>query len=257
MQRGQKTRMRGRGPSLQESRNLQESGNLQELGTPGGRTLETVLLNPVPVRVFHWVFAACIIVLLVTGFYISRPVGSLWSSLAFMDMNLARLLHSAAAFVAIGAVIVRVYWAFFSGDYREFLLSRQDIRDLGGFARYYLFLSDHMPSRGKYNVGQKATYGSWLVVFAFQVISGLILRSPYSLVRAAGLLGGLEVVRLLHFGAAVWFLATVLVHIYLALTEDPGRLQAMVTGYVRVPVAAVPAESLVEGGAAMDESEYK
>ncbi|HHV62897.1 MAG TPA: DUF4405 domain-containing protein [Firmicutes bacterium] len=206
---------------------------MRKLGT-GTREFKKVLLNPAPVRIFHWTFATCIIILLATGFYISRPV----DIIAFMDMNLARLLHSSAAFVAMAAVVVRVYWALFSGDYREFLIPSQDIRDLGGFFRYYLFVSDHMPLRGRYNVGQKITYGSWLVAFIFQVISGFILRSPHSLARAARLFGNLQVVRLLHFGVAVWFLVTVLVHVYLALTEDPGRLQAMFTGYVRLPVRA-------------------
>jgi len=47
--------------------------------------------------------------------------------------------------------------------------------------------------------------------------------------------GGLQVIRWIKFTISIYLLATIPVHIYLSLTEDISRLQAMVTGYERKP----------------------
>jgi len=67
-----------------------------------------------PVRIFHWVNALAITVLIITGLLISHPP-------ALISMNEAseqfwfgyiRMIHFMSAYLMVAVLIMRVYWAF-------------------------------------------------------------------------------------------------------------------------------------------------
>lgn len=190
-------------------------------------SLKVQPIQPLPVRTLHWLFVAAVAALLSSGLYINRPRRN-----AAFRMSGARLVHLEAAWVGIGVILARIYYALATRDYLNILPNREDVRRLPQLMRYVAFLADKLPPHGKYNPGQKFIFSSFYGAFLAQAVTGLALYGPRQqwLARA---LGGLPRVRLLHYLVAVYFL-TIAVHVYLALAEDPAKLQAMFSGRIRV-----------------------
>lgn len=101
---------------------------------------------------------------------------------------------------------------------------------------YYFFLQSAPPPTRKYNSGQVLIYFSWFLLF---IVASLLGLASYwqgeHLIWVWHWVGGSQVIRWIKFIAAIYFLATIPVHIYLSLTQDISRLQAMITGYERKP----------------------
>ncbi|HUX47087.1 MAG TPA: hypothetical protein VMV58_03665 [Desulfosporosinus sp.] len=77
---------------------------------------------------------------------------------------------------------------------------------------------------------------SWILLFLVASLLGLTSYwQGEHLIWVWRLVGGLQVIRWIKFTISIYLLATIPVHIYLSLTEDISRLQAMVTGYERKP----------------------
>ncbi len=179
-------------------------------------------------RVFHWLFAFGVILLITSGFYIYRPI----TLENIYDMGNNLLIHSTVAFFTSGVFFTWVYHHIITQSYRDVLFRLKDITDFKGLLKYYLFIETKAPVHGKYNAGQKFIYTSWFFAFIFMFITGIILyMANFGNILPFPVL--LQKVRLLHFIGALWFLGTVPVHIYLAFTEDPAKLQAIFTGWVR------------------------
>ena len=72
----------------------------------------------VPVRLTHWVNVLCIIVLSFTGYYIGNPYVRVSSREAYGPyfMGNMRFIHMLFAYIFIGSLLLRTYWAFFGGN---------------------------------------------------------------------------------------------------------------------------------------------
>ncbi|MEC9487568.1 MAG: Ni/Fe-hydrogenase, b-type cytochrome subunit [Prosthecochloris sp.] len=83
-----------------------------------GRIIEEIYVWRLPVRLYHWINAICIAVLLVTGFYIASPVllPPRGEAVASSAMSWWRYVHFAAGFIFIANFLYRLYWALFGGD---------------------------------------------------------------------------------------------------------------------------------------------
>ena len=71
------------------------------------------------------------------------------------------------------------------------------------------------------------------MVYLLEAAVGAILSSPPTYVGLLRLVGGAQGARFLAYLGALWFLFTVPGHVYLAVTEDPGKLQAIFSGELR------------------------
>jgi len=189
---------------------------------------DKVLIQSRPNRIFHWLFTGSVILLIVSGFYISNPV-----SLGHVyDMDANILIQSAAAFFASGVFLAWVYHHITTRAYKDMWFRRRDVADLKGLLKYYFFMEEKPPVHGKYNSGQRLIYTSWFFAFIFMFLTGLVLYSanfgyvlPFPVV--------IQKIRFYHFLGALWWLGTVPLHIYLSFTEDPAKLQAIFTGWVK------------------------
>lgn len=188
-----------------------------------------VLFQPLPVRILHWSFCLSVTVLTATGLYISYPL----SLGPWFTMRDARFLHREFAFVSLAVVAIRLYYAFATGDYLNFAFCRGDGARAVQMLRYLLFLRESPPRLDKYNVFQKLLFLSWLVVYLLEAAVGAILMSPPTYVGLLRPVGGAQGARFLAYLGALWFLLTVPGHVYLAVTEDPGKLQAIFSGELR------------------------
>ncbi|EGW39803.1 cytochrome b/b6 domain-containing protein [Desulfosporosinus sp. OT] len=186
--------------------------------------------QPIWVRVFHWGFAASLTVLILTGLELHKPA-------SFLALNYGKVLiaHIASAWFALGFMAIRIVDTLLRHDYS--LIPR--IHDLKRFPKlmaYYFFLRSTPPPSKKYNSGQLLIYFSWVLLFLIASLLGLASYwQGQHLIWVWRLVGGFQVLRWIKFTITIYFLATIPVHIYLSLTEDISRLQAMITGYERKP----------------------
>jgi formate dehydrogenase gamma subunit len=189
-------------------------------------TSHIVITQRAAIRIFHWGFAFSLAGLILTGLVLHRPPTFL--ALAFSKIWVA---HITFAWLGMS------FWTFRIVDmilYRDtsLLPTWQDIKSFPSLLAYYLFLRDTPPPSGKYNSGQKMVFFSWLVLFAFICfISMASYWAGQHMDWAPRLLGGFQVLRWIKFTALIYFASTIPLHFYLFITQDPSRLQAMVTGY--------------------------
>lgn len=179
------------------------------------------------IRLFHWTNMISITLLILTGFYIHAPE----SFRLFDNMDNARMLHFAMAYVLCFGVLGRVYYAIVAKDAHNIVFNPiKDTPNFPSMLKYYMFLADSHPDYGKYNPGQKMMYTGWLVMALVQIITGFILYAPNTFMSWGGALGGLIAVRVIHYIVNWLFVLSVVVHVYLDLSEGLPILFSMFTG---------------------------
>lgn len=219
----------------------------------GGGDYRFVYLWSWPIRAMHWIAAACIVVMVATGFYIGRPyfITEGEASEHFM-MGRARLLHFIAAGVLVGTGIVRVYWLFAGGRFEGwralFPVTGKSLRGLVAMAKYYLMLPGaRQPHYLGHNPLQQISYTTVYALVAVEVITGFALFSladPGSFFwRISGWYhwfpAGIRAVRFVHH-VVTWLLITFIpVHVYLGTREDvidrEGTMSSIFSGGRWVP----------------------
>ena len=179
------------------------------------------------IRICHWINMISITTLVLTGFYINSPL----EFRLFNNMDFPRMLHFIMAFVLCFGTLLRVYYAIATKDWKNIIYQPiKDTMKLPSMLKYYLFLSDSHPYYGKYNPGQKGMYTMWLALILVQIITGFMLYLPNSFVALGGALGGMMVVRLIHLVVTWLFVITVVLHVYLDVSEGVPVLKSMFTG---------------------------
>ncbi|MFN3840806.1 MAG: cytochrome b/b6 domain-containing protein, partial [Cyclobacteriaceae bacterium] len=81
--------------------------------------LRRVFVWQLPVRVYHWLNALCILTLIATGFYIGNPLAILSGKEAsdLYMMGTIRFIHFLAAHVFFFNFAFRIYWGFVGNKY--------------------------------------------------------------------------------------------------------------------------------------------
>ncbi len=184
--------------------------------------------HPTVFVVTHWINLIAMVFLILSGFYIHFP---LFAGL----MGIARGAHMFFAFTLVINCLVRVVLAFVvksavhggtrevDKDYKAFLPQKDNRHQLGARIKYYLFLKKDHPLGGKYGVPQKLAYLVVPVLIVIMAINGLCLWGPtMSLPPFAGiteLVGGLMVMRIIHYYLMWVFILFMFIHVYLANIE--------------------------------------
>ena len=87
---------------------------------PASGNYHWVYLWEWPTRAMHWLAAASIVVLIVTGFYIGKPYFmTSGEASAHYLMGTVRFIHFTAAAVFVATAIVRVYWLFAGNQFER------------------------------------------------------------------------------------------------------------------------------------------
>src|SRR5512132_2989957 len=102
-----------------------------------------VYLWGAPLRAMHWIAAVCVVVLIVTGFYIGRPYFmTSGEASAHYLMGRVRFIHFTAAAVLVMTGIVRVYWLFAGNQFERlpalFPVTGKNLRRMGRTVRAYV-----------------------------------------------------------------------------------------------------------------------
>jgi Ni/Fe-hydrogenase 1 B-type cytochrome subunit len=185
-----------------------------------------LLLQPLAVRIFHWVMFFAVTYLVITGLYLHDP----WGGLSY---GLVRKTHSIAGIILMLNLLGQIYYYIVTGKYTEVLFTPRDIANLRSFFRYSLFITENHPNYGRYNPGQKALITAWGLVILLSGLAALPHLLPEYASWLSRPLGGLMGSRIVFYAVTMFFLATIPLHLYLVFTEDPAKLQAMFSGYIQ------------------------
>jgi Ni/Fe-hydrogenase 1 B-type cytochrome subunit len=207
-----------------------------------------VYLWGAPLRAMHWIAAACVLVLMVTGFYVGRPyVTTSGEASSHFLMGRMRFIHFTAAAVLVMTGIVRVYWLFAGNRFERlsalFPFTPHNLRNLGRTALGYVTFSEaRMPLYVGHNPLQQLGYTGTYVMTVVMVVTGFTLygqSNPGGLIYqafgwVAPLLGGLQNVRLLHHALTYGFILFIIFHVYFGIHADyverAGVISSIITG---------------------------
>ena len=203
--------------------------------------MKRVYLHPLPLRIWHWVNALLVLLLLLTGIQLRiSGVPSLG------PRHPALWMHKYAGWAMVASC---VFWLVYSlatrNLSRQYAVRARDFKGMFPQAKYYLtsiFRGEENPFRPspeeKFNPLQKLAYGTIMCIFApILMVTGL-LGSDISFFRKYILLWDIAgVVNAIHVLGAYVFALYLVIHLYMAtLGRTPfGHIKAMITGYEEDP----------------------
>lgn len=208
------------------------------------RTIRHELYSPYE-RIWHWLQAAAILMLMATGLAIHSP--DLLGGAGFAAVV---RLHNALGFLLIGNAALGAFWYITTGTIRQYLPQPREFISLSvRQARYYLggmFRGEPHPleksPQKRLNPLQQVTYLVILnVLLPLQVTTGILMWGAQRWPAAAG---NLPIIAMIHTLTAWVFVSFLLVHVYLITTgRTPlANLKAMVLGYEEVPAGGAEFE---------------
>jgi thiosulfate reductase cytochrome b subunit len=203
-----------------------------------------IYLQPIPIRIWHWMNAFGIIVLIVTGAKIRFP--EILTMLG--SYKLAIQIHNAAGLiVAVSFVFWFFYYKLVKNTLDElYIPNEEDIKH--GLLRQLLFYCFwyfvgkpspfHATPKVKFNPLQKTAY--LVVMFALVplvILTGILLMNVTPLRVLILMSGGVKIIDTLHFLMATSVLAFVCTHVYLGtLGATPlAYLMPMIFGWEEEP----------------------
>jgi len=212
-------------------------------------SFQRVYVWELPVRVYHWLNALCVVVLCVTGYLIGHPIAISYSTEAYQQywFGTVRFLHFVAGFLFFFNFLFRIYWGFVGNAYARwtnFIPTKR--AQLAEMAEVFKVDVLQTRLRGIISIGHNALAGfiyflSFLA-FLFQAITGFALYSgmsksllPRLFAWIVPLMGGDFAVRQWHHIFMWFFILFVLVHVYLVFYHDyvegRGTTSSMVGGW--------------------------
>lgn len=200
---------------------------------------EDVKLYTAYERLWHWVQALAVLLLLVSGLEIRDHI-------RLFGFERAVRLHNALGFFLLFNAFLGLFYFLTSGAIRQYV---SEPRDFGSIAvrqvGYYLrgiFKGDPHPvertAKARLNPLQKLTYVMILnVLLPWQIFSGLAIWGLERWPHIEDWMGGLPVLMPLHALGSWLFAAFILMHVYLTTTSGKNPLsgiRAMITGWEEI-----------------------
>ena len=155
-------------------------------------------------RVQHIIFAACFIILVITGFMLKIPdnIVKSFGQAGESVFVYRRLLHRTAGTIMILISIYHIYYLIFKPAGRRWLwdmLPRlKDLKDMRDNFLYYLNIRKEPPEFDRFCYKHKIEYGALIAGTTIMALTGLILWSQYEwskfLVDIATLVHGMEAI---------------------------------------------------------------
>jgi Ni/Fe-hydrogenase b-type cytochrome subunit len=206
-----------------------------------------------PIRAMHWIAAASIVVLSLTGFYIGRPYFMSTSAQSSFTLQWVRLAHFIAAGALVATAIVRGYWLIIGNRFERlpalFPVRPRDWRNFVRMVKYYLLIHpERAPRYLGHNPLQQMFYTITYLFAAVMAVTGFAMigqANPggvlmHTFGRIAPFVGGMQMVRVIHHVGTWYFPMFVVFHVYLSvradLLERSGTMSSMVSGGRFVPV---------------------
>ena len=188
-----------------------------------------------PVRIYHWLNALVIIVLIATGFYIANPLviqSGKEPSQRFV-MGWVRMIHFIASYIFLFNFLFRIYWGFVGNKYsswKQFIpTSRKFFKEM-----WHVFKMDILMLKGKehMSVGHNAMAGIIyffsFIAFLVQCLTGFGLYAsmstnwwfPKLFSWVPYMFGGDIFLRQVHHWTMWFFILFAVIHVYLVFYHD-------------------------------------
>lgn len=192
-------------------------------------------------RFWHWMQAALILFLALTGFEIH-------GSIRFFGYELAVRYHSIAAWSFLVLIVFAIFWHFTTGEWRQYVPTWHNLQPQLVYYLYGIFHNAPHPTKkaalSKLNPLQKIVYaGLKVAIIPAMTLTGLLYmfyRYPQHYEVLSLNIGSLRVIAVLHTVGAFLLLSFLVVHLYLITTGHTitSNLKAMITGYEEIPESA-------------------
>lgn len=186
-------------------------------------------------RLWHWLQAALIITLLVTGFEVH-------GSIEYLGFKKAVQVHTIAAWSLVGLWVFAIFWHITTGQWKQYIPTTDKIMLVAHHYSVGIFKGEPHPFKvtalQKHNPLQRLTYLLILTVVSPMIwVSGWFYLF-YGNWKAWGLEGylSLQWVAFFHVAGAFLMLAFLISHVYLITTGHTvgAHLKAMITGWETV-----------------------
>lgn len=217
-----------------------------------GGMKKDVYVWELPVRIFHWVNATCILILLFTGYYIYNPFLHAPGTVAteHFVMGTARFVHFVTAYVFIANLLFRMYWFIVGNQYAKIRFWRKEwwvgLKDV---ILFYAFVRKSEPHFTGHNPLAEISYllfiwvGSFFIILTGLTMQAEIYQSGILFMLTnwfSGLLVNPYMPRLIHHMLAWVFVLFIVAHLYTSFRYDfiskAGAVSSIVTGYKSKPV---------------------
>ncbi len=174
-------------------------------------------------RINHWITAACLILLALSGMALFHP------ALFFLSALFGGGAYTRAIHPWFGSVLLVSFAILFVRFARHNLWTGDDNRWIGSIGRVLANDEEHVPEVGRYNAGQKLVF--WLMTLLILVLfaTGLVIWDTYFFGYTT--IEQKRIAQLLHSLAAVAIIGVWIVHVYAALWVR-GSVEGMTRGNV-------------------------
>lgn len=198
-----------------------------------------IYLHPLPVRIWHWINAAAVIMLILTGVQL-RYVGLI----NVVPFRVAVALHNWIGLLLVANFFLWLFYYLLSDRIRVYHAELNPVKYFQGSlnqALYYgygIFRQAPNPFRPtvyrKFNALQAMTYQLiMLVLLPIQCITGALLWNLLGFSRTVDFTGGVRVIDTIHVLIFIFFVFYLPAHIYLATLghTKTTHIKEMFTGY--------------------------
>lgn len=202
-----------------------------------------------PVRMYHWINAVVLVALIVTGYLIGAPLRIFYAGEAYQLywFGTVRFIHFLCAYVYVFNFAFRIYWGFVGNKYAKWTnffplkkWQREEIVDV--IKTDVLQTKLHGAISTGHNSLAAFIYFLTFLAFCAQSITGFALYSsmssswiPRMFTWIVPLMGGEMGVRYWHHTLMWFFVAFIVVHIYLSFYHDyiegRGTISSIVGGW--------------------------
>jgi thiosulfate reductase cytochrome b subunit len=202
--------------------------------------MKKVYLHPLPIRIWHWVNALAFIILIVTGAQVR--FGNVMHLFSF---ETAVTIHSLTGFILVGNYFIWLVYYLLTGNIKIYIPPLNHPVEFAKKAivqaKFYgggIMVGSHNPHHStpdhKFNPMQQVSYLMIMVLLIpLQLITGLLLWDPKLFSPAINLVGGIQIIEIVHVLLWIFFSAFIIVHFYLATLGHTtwAHIIAMFTGF--------------------------
>ncbi len=197
------------------------------------------MLHPLMIRIWHWVHAIAIVLLVLTGLQLRFPDFITW----FGTLQRAVNIHNILGFIVLFDYVLWFgFYALTRQLRRQYIPVREDFTvGIPTQSAYYfgrLFFGDPPPfeptPEAKFNAMQKTTYfGIMFVLVPLQIVTGILLWDLKRFQPIIEVLGGVRAIDAFHIILAYVVAAFLVVHFYFATLGHTffAHFMAMIVGY--------------------------
>jgi thiosulfate reductase cytochrome b subunit len=200
---------------------------------------QRVVLYPLTIRVWHWVHALAIVLLVFTGIQLRFPDFIKWFGTFAAAVN----IHNIFGFIVTFAYLLWIGFYLWKRQLvKQYVPTRSDFlvgvptQSVYYFAR--IFFGDPSPfeptPQAKFNSLQKTTYfGIMFLLVPLQIVTGILLWDLERFHAVIRVFGGVRVIDAFHIIIAYITASFLIVHIYLSTLGHTffAHMKAMIVGY--------------------------